>query len=123
VLSVRAGLIGPPVRLAISGERLALDEALFAQDALVMPDVASRSVRFEALRDGRTLRALEVSWTGYRDLGIWSKPSGADFLCIEPWYGTSSPEGWQGAFDDKPGILHLAPGERRDFLWRAGLTR
>ena len=29
------------------------------------------------------------------------------------------PMGWQGEFADKPGVLKLAPGESRDFVWRA----
>ena len=84
-----------------------------------MPGVASRSVDFIALGpEGQTLRALHVAWDGYKDLGLWSKPGGAPFLCIEPWYGMASPVGWDGAFADKPGILTLQPGETRDFVWR-----
>ena len=92
---------------------LPLAPGLFANDALVIPDVASRSVRFIARDEaGRTLRELTVSWEGYKDLGIWSKPTGAPFLCIEPWFGMASPLGWQGEFAEKPGILPLEPGRR-----------
>ena len=70
---------------------------------------------------GRESRALTVNWEGYKDLGIWSKPTGAPFLCIEPWYSMASPAGWQGEIAEKPGILTLAPGESRDFVWRVTL--
>lgn len=119
-LSVAGGLLGQPVPLPLDGRELHLAPALFADDALVIPDVASRAVRFVARgADGETVRELHVSWEGYKDLGIWSKPAGAPFLCIEPWYGMASPLGWQGEFAQKPGILLLEPGESREFTWRA----
>lgn len=118
-LAVEGGLLGAPSPLPVQGRELRLSPGLFANDALVIPDVASRSVRFAA-HDGSDapVRALTVSWEGYKDLGIWSKPSGAPFLCIEPWYGMASPVGWQGEFRDKPGILLLEPGASREFVWR-----
>lgn len=119
---VEAGLLGGPIPLPFSGKELDLDESLFVNDAIVIPDTANRSVRFAALdASGRESRALTVSWEGYKDLGIWSKPTGAPFLCIEPWYSMASPAGWQGEIAEKPGILMLAPGESRDFIWRATL--
>lgn len=118
--SVAGGLLGPAIPLPFGGTELPLAEALFANDAIVIPDVANHSVRFAALdAAGREIRALTVSWEGYKDLGIWSKPTGAPFLCIEPWFSMASPAGWQGEFAEKPGILTLAPGESRDVVWRA----
>jgi galactose mutarotase-like enzyme len=52
---------------------------------------------------------LEVRWDGFPQLGVWSKP-GAGFLCIEPWRGYASPEGFDGEFTDKPGIFLVSPG-------------
>jgi galactose mutarotase-like enzyme len=119
---VEGGLIGGAIPLPFAGRELTLSESLFANDAIVIPDAANRAVRFAAFdRSGRESRAVEVSWEGYRDLGIWSKPGGAPFLCIEPWCGMASPVGWQGEFAEKPGILTLAPGEAREFIWRARL--
>jgi galactose mutarotase-like enzyme len=116
--SVTGGLIGPAMQLPGDGRRIELSEELFRNDALVIPDAVSKSLRFVAQDEaGKPLRALSFTWSGYRDLGIWSKPTGADFLCIEPWYSMASPVGWQGEFSDKPGLLHLAPGESRDFAW------
>jgi galactose mutarotase-like enzyme len=92
----------------IAGQHLALNEALFAEDALILTHPASRSVRFAAA-DGP---ALTVTWDGgFRELGIWSKPG--DFLCIEPWHGMASPADFAGDFADKPGLLLIPPGESR----------
>jgi galactose mutarotase-like enzyme len=90
----------------IAGRMLALDEALFAADAIVMDRVASRSVRYGA----PGAPAIDVAWDGFRELGLWSK-AGGDFLCIEPWYGYASPVGFDGPFETKPGLLHIPPGE------------
>lgn len=116
--TLTAGLLDGAAELPLDGKRLPLSPALFAADALVIRDVRSHSVRFIAAdAAGQPVRALTVAWEGYRDLGLWSKPGGASFLCIEPWFGTASPLGWQGEFADKPGLMHLAPGESRRFVW------
>ncbi|MDJ0387658.1 aldose 1-epimerase family protein [Roseomonas sp. E05] len=107
------GLLGPEEPSLLQGRELPLSPALFARDAVILPGLVSRAVRFAAAGGP----ALRVAWEGYRDLGLWSKPEGADFLCIEPWYGTASPVGWDGEFDMKPGTLTLAPGESHDFTW------
>ncbi|AMJ63823.1 aldose 1-epimerase family protein [Bosea sp. PAMC 26642] len=116
------GLLDGTTRLPLEGRALPLSPALFEADALILSGVASRSIRYMAHGpDGQTLRALTVAWEGYRDLGLWSKPGGAPFLCIEPWYGTASPLGWQGEFADKPGLMHIAPGETRTLVWSVTL--
>jgi len=113
---LQGGLLGPEEPSPVRGRDLPLSPALFARDAVILPAVASRAVRFAA--EGGP--ALDVAWEGYRDLGLWSKPEGADFLCIEPWHGMASPVGWDGEFLEKPGILVLAAGESRDFTWSVG---
>lgn len=116
------GLLDGSLPLPSRGAELPLSPALFAQDALVLPALASRSVSYRAHDgQGRVLRSLTVSWEGYRDLGLWSKPTGADFLCIEPWAGMASPRGWQGEFAEKPGVMRLEPGEERAFSWRVAV--
>jgi galactose mutarotase-like enzyme len=111
------GLLRPDsVPTPIQGRTLALDESLFAEDAIILDQLASRSVRFAA-PDGPF---VEVAWDGFPQLGIWMKP-GADFLCIEPWSGFASPVGFDGDFRDKPGIRLLAPGEQFQAIMRITL--
>ena len=93
----------------IAGHTLRLDETLFATDAIILDQLASQSVRFAV--PGRP--GLEISWQGFSQLGIWMKP-GADFLCIEPWCGYTSPINFDGEFAEKPGIFLIPPGERRE---------
>ena len=70
-LSVSDALLGAEKPLPFDGRRLPLSQALFARDALVMPDVASRSVTYAAhAPDGEIARSITVSWDDYKDLGI-----------------------------------------------------
>jgi hypothetical protein len=75
-----------------------LSESLFTADAVIFDRINSTSVRYAAGQEPW----LEMSWSGFRELGIWSKPSGAPFLCIEPWRGYASPATFGGEFSDKP---------------------
>ena len=102
-----AGLPSP-----VEGRVLRLDPALFVQDAIIMLEPRSRSLRYVGPGGG-----LEFSWTGFPQLGLWQKP-GADFICVEPWHGYSSPAGWNGDLRDKPGMMLVRPGETRTFGWR-----
>jgi galactose mutarotase-like enzyme len=103
------GLLRPePEPTPIKGHMLALDPALFEADAIILDHPASRSVRYTA----PAAEAIEVSWEGFRELGIWRR-EGGDFLCIEPWHGMASEVGWDGDFIDKPGLMLIPPGEQR----------
>jgi galactose mutarotase-like enzyme len=100
----------------IAGRTLALEPALFAADAVILPDPASRSARYTA----PDAPAIEVAWQGFRQLGLWSRAQG-DFLCIEPWHGTASPADFDGEFCDKPGLMLIPPGEHRTLSIRIRL--
>jgi galactose mutarotase-like enzyme len=95
---------------------LPLSEALFASDAVILDPVNSHAVRY-ASADGAG-PWLQMSWRGFRELGIWSKPSDAPFLCIEPWRGYASPKDFDGEFTDKPGLMHIAPGAEERLSFR-----
>lgn len=111
VRRVRATLLVPePQPSPVTGRVLPLSEALFAEDAVVLEHLASRSLRLA----GPGTPVVRLDLEGFPSLGVWSKPSGADLLCLEPWAGLPSPEGWQGEVADKPHSLSVAPGEVRE---------
>jgi galactose mutarotase-like enzyme len=100
------GLLAGPARPSpLQGRLLPLGDALFAEDALIFRPVQSRAVRYSA--PGTPV--LEVTWDGFQQLGVWSKPA-SGFICIEPWRGYASPESFDGEFADKPGIFQVSPG-------------
>lgn len=105
----------------VEGRTLALTEELFDDDAMIFDQVASTSIRFAATLGpaAATLGPeIEISWRGFRELGIWSKVGGAPFLCIEPWHGFASPAEFDGEFADKPGVMHIVPGARQSLSYR-----
>ena len=103
-----------PEPTPIQGKVLALSERLFDDDALILDRLASKSVRYAADEGS----SLDVSWDGFQQLGIWSKPGSAGFLCIEPWRGFASPSDFDGEFADKPGVMHIAPGATEVLTYR-----
>jgi galactose mutarotase-like enzyme len=112
---LKGGLVLPtPQPTPIDGKILPLSERLFDADAIILDRLASTSVRFAADRGP----SIEMSWDGFRELGIWSKPGGAPFLCIEPWHGFASPVDFDGEFTDKPGLMHIPPAETRSLSYR-----
>ncbi|MFT4115750.1 aldose 1-epimerase family protein [Bradyrhizobium sp.] len=102
----------------VRGNLLDLSEALFVDDAIIFDRVNSRSVRYAAVQGASDGPWLEMSWRGFRELGVWSKPSGAPFLCIEPWRGYASPADFDGEFGDKPGLMHIAPNAEERLSYR-----
>lgn len=100
----------------ILGRRLDLSDALFVADAMILDRVASRGLDYGPT-DGPRLR---VDFEGFAVLGLWSKP-GAGFLCIEPWCGFHSPEGWDGEIAAKPGMLSVPPGGSVRVSWTVTL--
>jgi galactose mutarotase-like enzyme len=100
------GLLTPEhLATPIANRRLTLRDELFANDALVLDQIASRTVTYGSDVGPR----IAVSFPGVPYLGVWSKP-GAQFICIEPWQGVTDPQGFKGDLKDKPGTLLLPPG-------------
>ena len=46
-------------------------------------------------------------------LAVWANPNGP-FICLEPWYGRTDDEGFQGTIDQKKDIQRLEKGETRE---------
>ncbi len=114
----RDGLLAPARHPnPVQGRVLKLSDALFAPGAVVMDAPASRWLRYTA----PGAPGVTVSWdSGFPNLGIWARPDAA-LLCIEPWHGMASPEGFDGTFRDKPGLMLIPPGERRCALHRIAI--
>lgn len=115
---LKDGLLLPtPQPSPIEDRTLALSERLFVDDAVILDRPVSSSVRYAAGQGP----AIEMSWQGLNELGIWSKPGGAPFLCIEPWHGMASPIDFEGEFADKPGVMLIEPGGKRVLSYRIRL--
>jgi galactose mutarotase-like enzyme len=94
----------------VKGRELPLSESLFAADALIWTDLASRALAYGAYGGAW----LDIAFPDCAMLGLWQVP-GARYICIEPWAGHADPAGFAGDFRDKPGVVLLQPGEARSF--------
>ncbi len=94
----------------VQGNRLALDDSLFADDALIFDRLKSRSLTYGA--PGHP--GVRVDFPGMPYLGVWTRP-GAGYVCIEPWQGVADPAGFTGDIRDKPGVALIQPGEEARF--------
>jgi galactose mutarotase-like enzyme len=97
---VRPDLLPTPV----AGHDLILDDALFADDAVIFDRLESRRLRYGA----ETGPWLDIAFADTPWLGVWSKP-GAGYVCIEPWQGVADPQGFAGDLTAKPGIVIVEP--------------
>ena len=103
------GLLRPaPEPSPVIGNRLALNDGLFTDDALIFDQLSSRAVSYGADHGAQ----LHVGFADFPALGVWTKP-GAGFICIEPWQGCADPVDFSGDIGDKPGIMMIEPGETR----------
>lgn len=94
----------------VKGRELVLSEDLFRADALIWDSLASRALSYGA--DGGAW--LDIAFPDTPALGLWQVP-GARYVCIEPWAGHADPEGFDGDFREKPGVVLLEPGATRSF--------
>ena len=100
---LRTGETRPVVE---NSRQLALSPTLFEDDALVFTHVVSDTVSLVPQSSGQPM--VTVHFAGFPYLGVWQKV-GADFYCIEPWYGLADPAGTEGELTHKEGIQILAP--------------
>ncbi|MGN1369876.1 MAG: aldose 1-epimerase family protein [Aristaeellaceae bacterium] len=93
----------------VDGTTLPLSHELFDdRDALVLPDLNSRSVDLVHKETGKGIRfrfpKMEV-------LAVWSMPKkNGDYVCLEPWHGMPGQVTESGRFEDKPYVTLLQPG-------------
>jgi galactose mutarotase-like enzyme len=85
---------------------LSISRTTFDQGIMIFKGPVSREF---AIANSRGPRAVTVVTEGVPYLGIWSKPGGAPFLCIEPWHGLPDMSDTSGNLADKEGIISLEP--------------
>ncbi len=93
-----------------NSDTLALEHSLFdPRDALMFDRIKSHSVK---LINRNTGKGLRFDFPKFDALGVWTAPNkNADYVCLEPWCGLPAITGETGAFEDKPYVRFLQPGE------------
>ncbi|MFY9090106.1 aldose 1-epimerase family protein [Arcobacter aquimarinus] len=102
------GLLFKSDDLKLENNKLFLNEELFKDDALVFEDLNIKQVVFKS---NKSDKFVKVNFDDFPYLGIWSKPSGAPFLCIEPWFGVADDKNSNQKIEEKRGINSLKKDE------------
>jgi galactose mutarotase-like enzyme len=85
---------------------LSISRTMFDQGIMIFKHPASREF---TIANSMNPHAIKVATDGVPYVGVWSKPGGAPFLCIEPWHGIPDMSDTSGNLADKEGILGLEP--------------
>lgn len=92
----------------IDAQGIPLSPTLFENDALIFPNLGSRILRLKSRNESHY---LEIDTHGAPHLGLWAKP-GAAYVCVEPWYSYDDRPDSDRHFENKPGIMRLASGNK-----------
>ena len=92
--------------LPLKNGRLALNEALFANDALIL-DGGQVAEVWLCGADGTPCVGMRCP--DFPNFGIWSVKD-APFVCLEPWMGRCDDNGFDREFSEKNNINQLAGG-------------
>lgn len=85
---------------------LSLSRTCFDQGIMIFKKPRSREF---AICNSLNAHAVRVLTEGVPYVGVWSKPGGAPFVCIEPWHGIPDMSDTSGNLLDKEGIIPLEP--------------
>ncbi|GIM28291.1 galactose mutarotase [Clostridium polyendosporum] len=83
---------------------IGLTTELFKNDALVFNSLKSHTITLKSKNHSKN---VTFDFNEFPYLGLWSKPSGAPFVCIEPWFGHADYDDFRGEFKNKEGIISL----------------
>lgn len=72
--------------------------------------LADRQVRRVSMLDAHKRPYLSMLFSA-PVVGIWSPSPEAPFVCIEPWWGRTDHEGFEGEFADRPYTNSIDPGQ------------
>jgi galactose mutarotase-like enzyme len=99
------GLLGEEQKRYLNNTRvIPFTPQLFEDDALVFKGLTSNTV---SLKSTKSSHSVTMDFSGFPYFGIWSKPDGSPFVCLEPWYGVADSVGFDGAFSEKEGVIRL----------------
>lgn len=87
---------------------IALSKELFSRDILLFKNLKSKSLKIKSKKSDV---AVKISYNNFANVGIWTKPQGAPFVCIEPWNGWADVKDKYVDFDQKEGICTLDVGK------------
>lgn len=87
--------------ISLLENKLNISKNTFINDALIFKNENINSIK---LKNSVNSRFIQMDFDGFSYLGLWSKPTGAPFVCIEPWCGIADFIKSNKKLEDKEGI-------------------
>lgn len=113
VIDLKAGLIDwEKEGFRLAGSEIPLRHALFYQDALVFEGLRSHTVQIVNKATGK---GVEMDFSGFPMLGIWSAANDGPYVCLEPWTGCATLTSEGDELVEKKGMALLPPGQRAEY--------
>lgn len=114
------GLIDP-AKTAYSLEEeqeIPLRHSLFYHDALVFENLRSQKIQIVNKATGK---GVEMDFSDFPMLGIWSAKNDGPYVCLEPWTGCATRTDEGDDFEKKHGMTFLPAGAAADFAFTVRL--
>lgn len=93
-------------------QEIPLRHDLFYNDALVFDGLASSTVQ---VVNPKTGKGVEMDFSQFPMLGIWSAKNDGPYVCLEPWTGCATLTTEGDDFESKKGMQQLPAGEAKSY--------
>lgn len=88
--------------------RVFIRQELFSNDTIILENFKSNQVALKSLNHHKS---IVVHMDKFSHLGIWAAKHVGGLVAIEPWFGHSDYEDFNGEFKEKEGIIALKANE------------
>ena len=120
IVDMSAGLIDWSQQgFRLKGREIPLKHSLFYQDALVFENLRSSKVSIVNKTSGK---GIEMDFSGFPMLGIWSAKNDGPYVCLEPWTGCATLTTEGDEFVEKKGMRRIQPGQREEHRFSVEVT-
>ena len=95
-----------------NSKRLPLDYKYFAEEAIVLDELKSRKAR---LRTDKHDKGIEIDFSDFNNLLLWSTANKSPFIALEPWSGLSTCTDESDVFEEKANVTLLPPKSSKQY--------
>lgn len=97
-----------------NGQEIPLRHELFYKDALIFENLRSDRVQIVNKASGK---GIEMDFSDFPMLGIWSAQNDGPYVCLEPWTGCATRTDENDEFEKKKGMTFLPAGGTAEFAF------
>lgn len=94
--------------------RIWLRHELFHQDAIILDEIKSRSIKFASGKNGKGIR---MDFADFPYLILWSSANNGPFVAIEPWTGLSTCSDESDIFEEKRNVQLVSPHRSKQYTY------